>query len=122
MSRNSATISSVLPSAHAAAGVLDDWGWRWFQTFSRQGQEMSKRFFSVGCILAAVGILAVGLASVGLHASAGGADKPNSWGFDTTKLDKTCKPCGDFYQFSMGRWVKFKPIPPEYPRRGVFHQ
>src|SRR5260370_39426219 len=105
MSRNSATISSVLPSAHAAAGVLDDWGWRWFQTFSRQGQEMSKRFFSVGCILAAGGILAVGLASVGLHASAGGRGKTNSWGFDTTKLGKTCKTFDELYPVAIGRWV-----------------
>src|SRR5260370_16847405 len=120
MSRNWAIISSVLSSAHVEAGVLDDWCWRWFQTSSRQGQEMSKRFFSVGCILAAVGILAVGLASVGLHASARAGDKPNSWGFDTTNLDKTCKPSNDSYQFPMGRRIKSTPIPPQYPTSAPF--
>src|SRR5260370_13173016 len=93
MSRNSATISSGLPSAHAAAGVLDDWGWRWFQTFSRQGQEMSKRFFSVGCILAAGGILPVGLPSVGFPAAAKAEGKPNFRGFDAHNAHQPCTAC-----------------------------
>ena len=81
---------------------------------------MSKRFFSIAGILAVVGVLALALAGAGLRASAGAAHKANSWGFDSANLDRTCKPCDDFYQFAMGGWRKTNPIPPEYSSWGTF--
>ena len=46
----------------------------------------------------------------------------SSWGFSTANLDKSCKPCNDFYEFAMGGWMKANPIPAEYPTWGTFSQ
>src|ERR1700731_3695246 len=53
----------------------------------------------------------VGLAVTEGRASSRAADSPGYWGFDTANLDKTCKPCDDFFQFAMGGWMKNNPIP-----------
>ncbi|HVM76083.1 MAG TPA: M13 family metallopeptidase [Candidatus Saccharimonadales bacterium] len=45
-----------------------------------------------------------------------------SWGFSLGNLDRTCKPCEDFYEFAMGGWMKANPIPAEYPSWGTFTQ
>ena len=45
-----------------------------------------------------------------------------SWGFSLTNLDKTCKPCDNFYEFAMGGWMKANPIPAEYASWGTFTQ
>jgi putative endopeptidase len=44
----------------------------------------------------------------------------SSWGFSLTNLDKSCKPCENFYQYAMGNWIKSNPIPPEYPSWDTF--
>src|ERR1700723_3178536 len=57
----------------------------------------------------------------GSDASAGVvADAPGYWGFDTKNLDRSCKPCDDFFEFAMGGWMKANPIRPQYPRWGSF--
>lgn len=44
-----------------------------------------------------------------------------SSGIDLSTLDRTCKPCTDFYQFANGDWIKKNPIPAAYPAWGSFN-
>jgi len=37
---------------------------------------------------------------------------------DMDAMDKTCKPCEDFYQYSVGKWNENNPIPPSQTRWG----
>jgi putative endopeptidase len=64
--------------------------------------------------------LILGLSSVLIFLSIRTAKADANWGFSLSNLDKSCKPCQDFYQFAMGGWMKSNPIPAEYPTWGTF--
>src|SRR5258708_38407697 len=68
-------------------------------------------------IFSILGFCAVLSISAGA-ATRGVGDAP--WGFSLSNLDRSCKPCEDFYQFAMGSWMKANPIPAEYPTWGTF--
>ncbi|HET6931180.1 MAG TPA: M13 family metallopeptidase N-terminal domain-containing protein, partial [Candidatus Acidoferrum sp.] len=63
-------------------------------------------------------------ACAALSIAAGSATKTSGdaspWGFALANLDRTCKPCDDFYQFAMGGWMKANTIPAEYSTWGSF--
>jgi putative endopeptidase len=73
----------------------------------------------VGCS-ALIALAAATLFSAHLTTSAAG-DEP-SWGFSLGNLDRSCKPCDNFYEFAMGTWMKSNPIPAEYSSWGTFAQ
>jgi putative endopeptidase len=75
------------------------------------------RLFST-LIVSLVTLAAVFMVFAGSRASA--ADDNAAHGFDPANLDRTCKPCDDFYQFAAGGWLKNNPIPPEYSEWGSF--
>jgi len=78
--------------------------------------KRTRLFLSCGVLLAAATLLWLG----GQLAISADADAP--WGFSLSNLDKTCKPCDNFYQFAMGSWMKANPIPAEYSSWGTFTQ
>ena len=43
-------------------------------------------------------------------------------GVELTIMDKTCKPCEDFYHFASGDWLAKNPVPPAYPSWGRFSE
>jgi putative endopeptidase len=67
-------------------------------------------------------LCAVAMLLLAAHPTAKAAADAPSWGFAISNLDKSCKPCDDFYRFAMGSWMKANPIPPEYPAWGTFTQ
>lgn len=81
---------------------------------------MTKRSLFAVCLLIAIVGCCADLALMNVRASARAADAPGYWGFDTANLDRSCKPCDDFFQFAMGGWMKNNPIPPEYSSWGSF--
>src|SRR5579883_1767161 len=50
----------------------------------------------------------------------GAAVAQDSGRFDVKRMDTTCKPCDDFYQFVNGTWLKENPVPAAYSRWGTF--
>ena len=65
-------------------------------------------------------VFAALLVSLGGNHRLMAADDAPAHGFDVADLDRSCKPCDDFYQFAVGGWLKANPIPPEYPLWGSF--
>ena len=55
------------------------------------------------------------------HSNQPASDNQTMHGFDPANLDKTCKPCEDFYKFANGGWISRNPIPAAYPRWGNFN-
>ncbi len=49
-------------------------------------------------------------------------DAATGRGFDPANLDRTCKPCDDFYRFANGGWMAKNPIPGDYPGWGRFDE
>jgi putative endopeptidase len=55
-----------------------------------------------------------------LLAATAAAQQPLKSGVDTDALDRSCKPCDDFWRFANGGWVDKNPIPARYSNWGTF--
>src|SRR5437867_9518670 len=47
---------------------------------------------------------------------------PASRGLDPGDMDPSAPPCGDFYRYADGGWLKKNPIPADYPSWGAFNE
>jgi putative endopeptidase len=79
---------------------------------------MAARRFSATLILGFAILASLFAAFSGAHRLLAADDATH--GYDVANLDRTCKPCDDFYQFAVGGWLKNNPIPPEFPEWGSF--
>ncbi len=68
-------------------------------------------------VVAAASLLALAIVDPNVRAAVGLQS-----GIDLGNLDRTCKPCTDFYQFADGGWIKHNPIPAAYPGYGSFQK
>jgi putative endopeptidase len=55
-----------------------------------------------------------------LLAATAAAQQPSKSGVDLDSLDRSCKPCEDFWRFANGGWVDKNPIPARYSNWGTF--
>ena len=58
-----------------------------------------------------------------LHAAQAPDSRPSgaaAHGVELTIIDRTCKPCEDFYHYASGEWLAKNPVPPAYPSWGRF--
>src|SRR5690348_12235979 len=45
---------------------------------------------------------------------------PYTPGLDVNSMDRAADPCGDFYQYSCGGWIKNNPIPADQAKWSVY--
>jgi putative endopeptidase len=89
------------------------------------------RAFYVTCLMACVLLMAAvpsaaqtqqGLVNLLTTPIASGEETPVVHGLDVANMDKTCKPCDDFYKYANGGWLAKNPVPPAYPTWGRFSE
>ncbi len=85
-----------------------------------------KRLIYAYCLIAVAlaytGFISAKMLRAGQAAADSKASTAASHGIDLTILDKTCKPCEDFFHYANGAWLKKNPVPAAYPTWGRFNE
>src|SRR5712691_9295560 len=88
----------------------------------RQEKVFTFRQSGILAIFVFMTFASIGILRAGQSASSSPSTGTASHGVDLTILDKTCKPCEDFYHFASGEWLAKNPVPAAYPNWGRFNE
>ena len=80
------------------------------------------RQFGIAAIFVFLACGSIGILRAGQTAGGSTSSGAAAHGVELTILDKTCKPCEDFYHYAAGEWLKKNPIPAAYPSWGRFNE
>ena len=80
------------------------------------------RQIGIAAIFIFLACASIGILRAGQEPGTAKPSIPASHGIDLTILDKTCKPCEDFYHYASGEWLAKNPVPAAYPSWGRFNE
>ena len=64
----------------------------------------------------------MGILRAGQESGSAKPSGPAAHGVELTILDKTCKPCEDFYHYASGEWLAKNPVPRRVPELGTLQR
>src|SRR5882762_378362 len=88
----------------------------------RDTKPSLRAYFLIVAILSIVSVASVRMLRAGQATGSPKIATAESHGVDLTILDKTCKPCEDFFNYANGEWLKKNPIPAAFPTWGRFNE
>jgi len=89
---------------------------------ARESKPSLRAYVLIAAILSLVGFASVRMLRAGQTSPTAKISATEAHGVDLTILDKTCKPCEDFYNYANGEWLKNNPVPAAYPSWGRFNE
>jgi len=94
-----------------------------FRLHRFRGEKVSSlRQIGIAAIFVFLACGSIGILRAGQAASGSQSVGAAAHGVDLTILDKTCKPCEDFYHYASGEWLAKNPTPAAYPSWGRFNE
>jgi len=88
----------------------------------RRKMISAPRQIRIAAIIIFLATVSIGIMRAGQAASGSQSAGPAAHGVELTILDKTCKPCEDFYHYASGEWLAKNPVPAAYPSWGRFNE
>jgi putative endopeptidase len=86
------------------------------------GDSSTGRRMGIAAVFVFLACGSIGISRAGQAASTTQSSGAAAHGVDLTILDKTCKPCEDFYHYASGEWLTKNPVPAAYPSWGRFNE